>query len=42
VVSARFDRDTTWLVTGVLGVLVFATLLAAICLFISASVLASF
>ena len=40
-VSARFDRDTTWLVTGVLGVLVFATLLAAICLFISASVLAS-
>jgi hypothetical protein len=42
VVSAQFDRDTTWLVTGVLGVLVFATLLAAICLFISASVLASF
>jgi hypothetical protein len=42
VVSARFDRDTTWLVTGVLGVLVFAALLAAICLFISASVLASF
>jgi hypothetical protein len=41
VVSARFDRDTTWLVTGVLGVLVFAALLAAICLFISVSVLAS-
>jgi hypothetical protein len=41
-VIRRFDRDTTWLVTGVLGILVFATLLAAICLFISASVLASF
>jgi hypothetical protein len=41
-VIRRFDRDTTWLVTGVLGILVFATLLAAICLFVSASVLASF
>ena len=38
-VIRRFDRDTTWLVTGVLGILVFATLLAAICLFIFASVL---
>jgi hypothetical protein len=41
-VIRRLDRDTTWLVTGVLGILVFATLLAAICLFISASVLPSF
>ena len=38
-VIRRFDRDTTWLVTGVLSILVFATLLAAICLFIFASVL---
>jgi hypothetical protein len=38
----RFDRDKTWLVTGLSGMLVFATLLAAICLFIFASVSASF
>ena len=38
----RFDGDTTWLVTGVLGILVFATLLVAICLFIFASVLSPF
>jgi hypothetical protein len=41
-VIRRFDRDTIWLVMGVLGILVFATLLVALCLFISASVLASF
>jgi hypothetical protein len=41
-VIRRSDRDTTWLVMGVLGILVFATLLIAICLFIFASVLASF
>jgi hypothetical protein len=41
-VIGRFDRDTTWLVTGVSSILVFATLLAAICVFILASVLASF
>jgi hypothetical protein len=38
----RFDRDTAWLATGLLGVLVFATLLVAICLRIFASVFASF
>jgi hypothetical protein len=38
----RFDRDTIWLVMGVLGILVFAALLVAICLFIFASVFASF
>jgi hypothetical protein len=37
-VVRRFDRDTTWLVMGVLVLLVFATLLVAICLFIIASV----
>jgi hypothetical protein len=42
VLTRRFDPDTTWLVMGVLGILVFATLLVAICLFIFASVLASF
>jgi hypothetical protein len=41
-VSRRFDRDRTWLLMGVLGILVFATLLIAICLFIFSSVLASF
>jgi hypothetical protein len=40
--ARRYDRDATWLVTGVLGILVFATLLVAICLFIFASVLPSF
>jgi len=34
----RFDRDTAWLVMGVLGILVFVALLVAICLFIFASV----
>jgi hypothetical protein len=41
-VIRRFDRDTKWLATGVLSILVFATLLAAICVFILASVLVSF
>jgi hypothetical protein len=41
-VIRRFDRDTKWLVMGVLGILVFTSLLVAICLFIFASVLASF
>jgi hypothetical protein len=41
-VISRFDRDTTVLAIGVLGVLLFAALLVAICLFIFASVLASF
>src|ERR1700730_4750754 len=41
-VISRFDRDTTVLAIGVLGVLLFAALLIAICLFIFASVLASF
>ena len=38
----RFDRDTIWLLMGVLGILVFASLLVAICLAIFASVLPSF
>lgn len=37
-VIRKFDRDTAWLVIGVLGILVFATLLVAICLFIFSSV----
>jgi hypothetical protein len=37
-VVRRFDRDTIWLVTGIFGLLVFATLLVGICLFIIASV----
>ena len=41
-VVRRIDRDTKWLVMGVSGILVFAALLVAICLFIFASVLASF
>jgi hypothetical protein len=40
-VIRRFDGDATWLAMGVLGILVFATLLVAICLFICASVLPS-
>jgi hypothetical protein len=40
-VIRRFDRDTTLLAIGVFGVLVFAILLLAICLFIFVSVLAS-
>jgi hypothetical protein len=39
-VRRRFDRDRIWLVLGVFGILVFAALLVAICLFIFASVLA--
>jgi hypothetical protein len=42
VVVRRSDRDTPWLVTGVLGILVFAALLVALCLYIFASVLATF
>lgn len=38
----RSDRDTPWLVTGILGILVFAALLVALCLYIFASVLAPF
>jgi hypothetical protein len=41
-VVRRSDRDTPWLVTGVLGILVFAALLVALCLYIFASVLAPF
>jgi hypothetical protein len=41
-VSGKSDRGTTWLVVGVLGILVFAILLVAICLFIFAAVSASF
>jgi hypothetical protein len=41
-VLKRFDRDTTLLAIGVFGVLVFAILLLALCLFIFVSVLASF
>ena len=41
-VIRRFDRDTTLLAIGVFGLLVFAILLLAICLFIFVSVLASF
>jgi hypothetical protein len=41
-VARRSDRDTPWLVTGVLGILVFAALLVALCLYIFASVLAPF
>jgi hypothetical protein len=41
-VIRRFDWDATLLAMGVLGFLVFATLLVAICLFIIATVFASF
>jgi hypothetical protein len=41
-VIRRFDRDTILLAIGVFGVLVFAILLLAICLFIFVSVLHSF
>jgi hypothetical protein len=41
-VIRRFDRDTIWLAMGLLGFLVFATLLVAICLCIFASVFGSF
>jgi hypothetical protein len=41
-VIRRFNWDATLLAMGVLGFLVFATLLVAICLFIIASVFASF
>jgi len=37
-VARRFDRDAIWLVMGLLVILVFATLLVAICLFIIAAV----
>jgi hypothetical protein len=41
-VIRRFDRDKALLAVGIFGVLVFAILLLAICLFIFVSVLASF